>query len=300
MNLPTSQPKTTRVMLDLETLGPRPGSAILAIGAVKFADGEIVAEFYEPISLTSCVECGLTIDPATIAWWMEQADEARRAAFREDARPLRWALERFSAWLGRPPLELWGNGAAFDNALLAEAYHRAGMPLPWSYRQDRCYRTVAAHSEVTIPDDDGTKHHALHDARWQARRLMAIEAASVSQLPVASCQLPEMADEPPRVVADQVALALGEIYPRYAVPNDPASLAPVCRYLIGTPLPGQGVEVFAEYEDGSLQRCAHLSEHLVNEWVNGGHGHWEPVGMGAQLLLRQQRELNQLNQEQSA
>jgi len=36
----------TQIMLDIETLGTRPGSVITSIGAVKFGGGEITSDFY--------------------------------------------------------------------------------------------------------------------------------------------------------------------------------------------------------------------------------------------------------------
>lgn len=57
-------------------------------------------------------------------------------------------------------------------------------------------------------------------------------------------------------------------YPYYAIPNDPASIAPHTRYLVNG-----AEEVFAENEDGSLQRAMHLNERLIGEWLSGLHGH---------------------------
>ena len=45
-------------MLDLETLGNKPGSVIVAIGAVKFGGGEIIDSFYERVDAESCVNLG--------------------------------------------------------------------------------------------------------------------------------------------------------------------------------------------------------------------------------------------------
>lgn len=163
-------------MLDLETLGTRPGSAILAIGAVKFNEKEIYDSFYCRISLVAAVQCGLTIDPETVLWWMQQSDEARRELC-QPADNLPMALIRFAQWVGPESPEMWGNGAAFDNVLLAEAYRLTGQEPPWKFYDDRCYRTVKnLYPDITI-FREGTHHHALEDARSQACHLIAIMRA---------------------------------------------------------------------------------------------------------------------------
>ena len=51
-------------MLDLETLGNKPGSVIASIGAVKFGDGKIIDKFYRTINMQSCVRIGIALDDA--------------------------------------------------------------------------------------------------------------------------------------------------------------------------------------------------------------------------------------------
>jgi hypothetical protein len=163
----------TQVMLDLETLGHKPGSVIVAVGAVKFGDCQILETFYERVDAESCVAIGLKLDAATVLWWMKQSDAARKELLLP-AQPIGYVLGKFSAWLGSGEVEVWGNGASFDNVLLADAYDRAGYPRPWKYFNDRCYRTVKAmHPKVPLLRS-GTHHNALDDARTQATHLMQI------------------------------------------------------------------------------------------------------------------------------
>lgn len=165
--------QTVRVMLDLETLGTTPGSVILSIGAVKFGGGEILDEFYGMVEPKSCVAIGMTIDIGTVQWWMEQHELVRFAAF-NGWRSLDDVLHEFSQWIGCDDAEMWGNGAAFDNVCLAEAYRLAGIAQPWSFRGDRCYRTIKnLHPEIEF-EPFGTAHNALDDAIAQAKHLMRI------------------------------------------------------------------------------------------------------------------------------
>lgn len=158
------------VMLDLETLGTAGDAAIVSIGAVVFgADGIAPNPFYCPVRLQSAIDAGLRVDGSTVEWWTRQPDAAR-AVFGEHAAELDSALLAFAQWLpGRA--KVWGNGASFDNAILASAYRAVGRPLPWKFWNDRCYRTIAAGIGVRR-QQLGTHHNALDDARSQAEHLI--------------------------------------------------------------------------------------------------------------------------------
>lgn len=173
-------------MLDLETLGHRPGSVIVAIGAVEFGGGEIRREFYERIHVQSCMDAGLKLDASTVLWWMRQSEAARRELLNQERMDLPGALLAFTRFVqgepaGKVDVEMWGNGPGFDNELLVAAYEACGTAVPWTPWQDRCYRTLRAlrpHIPFARPE---IAHHALHDARAQAIHLMKVEAALVAE-----------------------------------------------------------------------------------------------------------------------
>jgi exodeoxyribonuclease VIII len=87
------------------------------------------------------------------------------------------ALKQFTMWLPKDAdmLRIWGNGANFDNALLAAMYRAAKMEAPWHYWNDRCYRTIAAMFMKTKVERVGTGHNALDDATTQALRLLKMQ-----------------------------------------------------------------------------------------------------------------------------
>jgi len=163
----------TQIMLDIETLGTRPGSVITSIGAVKFGGGEITSDFYIRIDMQSSVDAGLVIDPPTLLWWLQRSEKARSELLAPSV-PLRQALEAFSAWVADPEAEVWGCGVGFDNVLLDTAYAYLQVRPPWKHWNDRCYRTLKKlHPTITLKRT-GTHHHALDDARYQALHLMQI------------------------------------------------------------------------------------------------------------------------------
>lgn len=165
----------THVMVDLETMGTSPNSAIVAIGAVAFDHEGIFNRFYKTINLENAVRSGLTIDPDTVMWWLKQSDDAKKAITSENQIPLWSALLKFNTWAQKVNLTyLWGNGAAFDNVILANAYKATNIPQPWKYYNDRCYRTIKSlYPEIKIIRN-GTHHNALDDAECQALHLIDI------------------------------------------------------------------------------------------------------------------------------
>jgi hypothetical protein len=157
------------VMIDIETLGTTPGSAILSIGAVMFGPAGLGEEFYAPILLTSCTAAGLRIEPDTVLWWMKQSDAARAAAFCDDAQHLIIVLAEFGDWLMKHGAERpWCHGANFDAPLLDAAYRACGMTPPWKYWNVRDTRTLYELADVKVNRARGNHHNALDDARAQA------------------------------------------------------------------------------------------------------------------------------------
>ena len=184
------------VMLDLETMGNGPDAAIVAIGAVAFdiEAGALGPCFYCRVDLSSAINAGGVMDADTVCWWMAQDDDARAEIIADDRKPIGAALAAFSSWLqstADPEPHIWGNGAGFDNVILRGAYQRSGIPAPWAWRHDRCYRTIKALNRDIRINVAGIKHHALDDAINQtvhlldilnpARRATWLEADKITQ-----------------------------------------------------------------------------------------------------------------------
>lgn len=168
------------VMLDLETWGTSPYSTIIAIGACEFDPytddpTKIIMDRFE-VAIAP-VDAGLRVDAQTLMWWMAvERDPARVAWLKMPKVPLLVALDGFGDWL-RPlsdgdnyTVRIWGNGAGFDNALLRQAYEVSSREVPWSFRHDRCFRTLRAMLTIEEGQYLGTQHTALADAENQAIR----------------------------------------------------------------------------------------------------------------------------------
>lgn len=166
------------VMVDLETMSTDSNASIISIGAVKFwlnvKQDEFTQDqlFYTAVSLDSSQEAGLHIKADTVMWWLSQGEEAR-TAFKHPV-SLASALGRFSQFVPNKETYIFGNGAAYDNVVLHNAYKAINQKYPVSYKYDVCYRTLCKLSNIKPLPFEGTKHNALDDAKAQTRHLMQI------------------------------------------------------------------------------------------------------------------------------
>ncbi|EFC5360861.1 exonuclease [Escherichia coli] len=173
------------LMIDLETMGTNTNAPIVVIGAVFFdpQTGEIGPVFYIVISLTDAMNTGAAPDGGTIKWWLKQSSEAR-AAILTDQVKLKDALSRFREFINEYSdekfVQVWGNGATFDNAILRTSYERLEIPCPWRYHNDRDVRTIVELGKTidfdakTVIPFEGVRHNALDEARHQAKYVSAI------------------------------------------------------------------------------------------------------------------------------
>ncbi|EOJ9549750.1 TPA: 3'-5' exoribonuclease [Escherichia coli] len=168
--------------VDLETMGTNPDAPINSIGCKFFdpATGEMGPEFSKAIDLETS---GGIIDRKTIKWWAKRSREAQSAIFTDEI-PLDDALLQLREFInensGESFVQIWGNGANFDNVILRRSYERQGIPCPWRYYNDRDVRTIVELGNsigfdvrMAIPFE-GVPHNALDDARHQAKQVSAI------------------------------------------------------------------------------------------------------------------------------
>ncbi|MEO2037995.1 MAG: 3'-5' exonuclease [Martelella sp.] len=162
-------------MVDLETMGTAPGSAIVSIGAVSFdpEKGSIGEEFFRVVNLRSCERAGLTIDPDTVLWWLKQSEAARQQFDQQGAEDLPQVLGWLASWWRRQNGRfIWGHGANFDEPLLAWAFRATHVVAPWKYWDARCTRTIFALTGERPDRSRGVHHNALDDARAQAKAVI--------------------------------------------------------------------------------------------------------------------------------
>jgi hypothetical protein len=181
------------LMIDLETFGIRPGSAIRSIGAAMFdpRTDEVGSTFYKKISAMSCWSAGMTVDQSTVDWWNAPERKAISDELKTDAVDLRSVVALFHNWcIGNRAKYIWCQGGGFDEPLWSAAARLVGPAPPWKFWDCRCTRTAYEMSGLnvrTVPRD-GTHHNALDDSLHQIKcvqasfKLLTISNVEVNKL----------------------------------------------------------------------------------------------------------------------
>ena len=165
-------------MLDIETLGTRPQSVVLTIGAVKFdpwaVDVDTDNGLYSRIDVDEQIEMGRHIHQDVIDWWGKQAEDVREEALGDhDRTNLNDMLDQINRFVVGAD-NIWCQGPAFDIVILENLYRQLERPTPWQFWQIRDSRTLfGVHGD---PRDKGAKgaHNALIDCFYQAQAVQQV------------------------------------------------------------------------------------------------------------------------------
>ena len=161
------------VSVDTEYLCHSPDGVILTIGMVAFDfDGRIGHREELRLDYETQIDIGRRVDPNTQAWWREQSEPAKEAAFGGKRLRLEEAKFRVNK-LCADAKGVWGFGSYADNAKIR---HLFGEDV-WHYRADRCGRTLVDIGKPDkMPFSGEVAHRAVDDALNQAQ--MYIRAMS--------------------------------------------------------------------------------------------------------------------------
>jgi len=166
--------KFDNIMIDIETLGAKPGSVICSIAAVEFniETGQTGRRFFRNINIQSCLDAGLYVDGSTIYWWLNQSDSAR-SRFQLEKIEFLQALTQFSHFINasEKDVKVWGNSARFDLGILEAAYNKAYSPIPWVAKNERDVRTLVSFAPYIKKNEPfvGVKHDPIDDCLHQIK-----------------------------------------------------------------------------------------------------------------------------------
>jgi exodeoxyribonuclease VIII len=165
----------THIVIDLETLGKGPRAVIATMGIVVVERLEITAELYLRVDLEDLQQQGLECDASTAVFWLRQSDAARQEiTTREGRLPLDVALGHVIELVDKYSRPfIWASSPSFDCVILRNAFDYCAFFTPWEYWHERDIRTlVALYPALKELPFEGIKHHALHDARHEARQVI--------------------------------------------------------------------------------------------------------------------------------
>lgn len=169
------------ISIDLETLSTSNRARILSIGACSFnrETGMIGKQFY--VTLEPPIDAigkNIETSDATVEWWSKQSPEAK-VALERNRQGYAAGLTAFMFWMrgfDSSKVQVWANDPSFDCAILKHSLGTHGNPAPWTFYNERSYRTIKEIGKKVAGIDyakldivNAYKHHALEDAMYQAK-----------------------------------------------------------------------------------------------------------------------------------
>jgi len=184
-HLPARAPADILISVDIETLalGPRPVITQIAMLGYDLQEDEFLpqshVQFY-PIEPQQKLLPARTISAKTLAWWMNQSDEARErfenstvTDFEELVALARHLVTTFNQLTrnGTANYEICAKGPQFDIVAIESLLDDLSIPVPWNYQRVTDLRTDmwrAGINEKNVPTPAGfVPHVAYWDARFQ-------------------------------------------------------------------------------------------------------------------------------------
>ena len=183
--------------LDIETAALSNNCKIFTIGAVvgDILTGQIKDEFY--IRVAPQGQETRDVDDSTMEnFWGDYnvvSKEARREVF-DTSLPrvkLSEAFAKLNTFIREQgePVQVFGNGSEFDNAIVLEAYRYYGIFPAWKHWCNQSVRTLVYTGRLLMGVDpkydipfEGIPHHALHDARHEFKYIHHIMSSLKGKL----------------------------------------------------------------------------------------------------------------------
>jgi hypothetical protein len=171
---------TVHATIDIETLGTKPDTTVLTIGAVKFnpfTKEDPYADLYLKVDADQQLEAGRSVDEDTLKWWTTQPQEIQDEAFLStDRTSVEDTLAQLNKYLVGVD-KIWCQGPVFDICILENLYRQYDKHFNWVFWNIRDSRTLFG----LMPEDPRKKHkfaahNALEDCRIQSKCIQEVYA----------------------------------------------------------------------------------------------------------------------------
>ena len=170
--------KYDNLMIDIETLGDLPGSAMLNVAAVPFNfNGDIGPEFMASITMESALKIGGTTN-STLIWWLEKDPALLLKTLLEGNISTLEALESLHGFVTEncnEHVKVWANGPDFDLKILEDKIVKCDLYKWWLPWNQRCVRTIKS-IDLTLAKSfvNLEKHNPVEDCKVQIKQVLAI------------------------------------------------------------------------------------------------------------------------------
>lgn len=153
------------LMVDIETLGTKPGCVVLSAAGVWF-DRELAGTyvaFNDTYMIPDMLARGLVVEPKTAAWWFTQPGFFAMVDRMAVASSIEYSAEVINTTLGRAK-RVWSCGPDFDPPILS---HALGLDWPfWKNRDVRTMRDMLVNVEKAV-----ASHDPLEDCERQIKEV---------------------------------------------------------------------------------------------------------------------------------
>ena len=168
----------THATIDIETLGTKPDTTVLTIGAIKFNPftyEEPHSDLYLKVDADEQLDAGRSVDEDTLTWWTKQPQEIQDEAFLSTDRiSVEETLVQLNKYLVGVD-KVWCQGPVFDICILENLYRQYDKHFNWVFWNIRDSRTLFG----LMPEDPRKKykfaaHNALEDCRIQSKCIQEV------------------------------------------------------------------------------------------------------------------------------
>lgn len=184
------------LMIDIETLGDKPGAVIVQIAAAFFdpMTGEVGETFTRNVDIESSFKYGFEVTGGTLKFWLSELAKDVPAWVTDEGAHIVDVLNDLRSFIFmhhnlyvpegvNKRIKVWANSPRFDCEILRSAYEKAGAKAPWEYFNEIDVRTLVDIGRRVFKIDpkgeikNDSAHDALDDVLHQIKYVAVIMQA---------------------------------------------------------------------------------------------------------------------------
>lgn len=161
------------LMIDKETLA-LDNPVVIQLGFVVFNKDKVLWTSSYNICPKSCVAIGMEMDLDTVSWWLKTNPSLLTSILDGNSVSIEEALSfMFNVYKSFNCKGVMSNGSLADIKWVHQLVkginktNETKIEIPWSYKEEMCFRTMRALFPQYKGVEFGERHDALNDARYQ-------------------------------------------------------------------------------------------------------------------------------------
>ena len=138
-----------KIMLDIETTGNIPSSAIIQLSMVRFdEEGNVGDSIHINVNAEEQYKLGAKYTQSTLDWWQQTNPQLFESITTQNVHSVKETLDIVDAFVTQNDY-IWCH-ATFDMPILDNLYHLANRPKPYKYKNVRDIRTIVELSKINL------------------------------------------------------------------------------------------------------------------------------------------------------